>query len=528
MKSCTEGEGPIVDSRPRLSPSIAPAALFALLTLLLAACSAPSLKKELVRDPPSYARPPAGAGVLRELADRVRQQHGADHSGFRLLDRNEDALAARLALIDSAVSSIDIQTYLWYPDNSGRLILERAVRAANRGVYVRLLIDDLLTIGQDQLLYELNLRPNIELRLFNPWKSRGLLARGGEFIAEMERTNTRMHDKLLIADGSAAIVGGRNIGDHYFGLSHDYNFHDLDVLGFGEIAQQANGMFDHFWNSEWVVSADNLDTEVQPGYAERAWAELQENNREAPELGTWGLGARDWSAVLRNLADELHPGRSLLVYDETQGNTIAQNVARKMFGFLDLAQRELLITNAYIIPGQPAIDFVAGLVDRGVKVRILTNSLASHDVPAVNSHYKGWRDDFLEAGAELYELRHDAAIKPEVVDVPPVEGGFVGLHTKAVVVDREYAFIGSMNFDPRSFAINTEAGAFIRSPGLAEELARLMERDMQPENAWQVLQDEDGDIYWVNRDERVNRQPARSGGQRVMDLIFKVVPKEQY
>jgi putative cardiolipin synthase len=227
------------------------------------------------------------------------------------------------------------------------------------------------------------------------------------------------------------------------------------------------------------------------------------------------------------LAEELRIGTSLLVYDETADNTISQNVAAKMFGFMGLAQRELLITNAYIIPGQPAIDFIGSLTDRGVEVRILTNSLASHDVPAVNSHYRDWRDDLINAGAELYELRADAAIKA-LVDVPPVEGEFVGLHTKAVVVDREYVFIGSMNFDPRSFNINTEAGVFVRSPGLAGDLAGVMERDMSPENAWQVLLDEKGKPYWVNSDETVYKQPARDTGQRIMDKIFKVVPKEQY
>ena len=168
-----------------------------------------------------------------------------------------------------------------------------------------------------------------------------------------------------------------------------------------------------------------------------------------------------------------------------------------------------------------------GLTDRGVRVRILTNSLASHDVPAVNSHYKDWRDDFILAGTELYELRADAAIQ-DLVDVPPVRGGFVGLHTKAFVVDREYAFIGSMNFDPRSFNINTEAGAFIHSSGLAEELARVMERDMAPENAWRVLLDDKGKPYWVNSDETVTRQPARSGSQRIMDRIFRIFPREEF
>ena len=194
-----------------------------------------------------------------------------------------------------------------------------------------------------------------------------------------------------------------------------------------------------------------------------------------------------------------------------------------MFPWMNEAQEELLITNAYIIPSEKGIEFVRSLVDRGVKVRILTNSLASHDVPAVNSHYQKWRDDFILAGVELYEARPDPEMR-SIVNVAPIEAEFIGLHTKAFVVDRKKAFIGSMNFDPRSANLNTESGAFVHSPGLAEELARVMERDMLPENAWQVLMDEEGDLYWVNSDERVDKQPARSSGQRVMDKIMKIVP----
>lgn len=491
----------------------------------LAACAGPSLKSEIEQQE-TLSLPPAGTGVLFELAEEVKRQHGPDYSGFRLLDGSFDGLNARLALIDSAVSSLDIQTYLWYPDNSGRLLLERAVEAAGRGVHVRMLVDDLLTIGLDQTIYELNGHPNIEFRLFNPWEDRSTLARGGEMVARFERLNQRMHDKLLIADGRAAIVGGRNIGDHYFGLSEAYNFHDLDLVGFGHIAEQAIGMFEHFWNSEWVVSAINLDTVPDPLYARQTWYALQEKNRQAVELSSFGVEPADWTETLQNLADELHPGTSELVYDEAAGEEIAQNVAATMFPWMNLAREELLITNAYIIPSQTAIDFFQSLTDRGVRVRILTNSLASHDVPAVNSHYREWRDDLILAGVELFELRADAAIK-SLVEVPPVSGEFVGLHTKSFVVDREKAFIGSMNFDPRSFNINTEAGALVHSPGLAEDLAQVMERDMLPENAWQVLLDEKGKPYWVNSDERTDRQPARDGSQRVMDKIFKVIPKSQ-
>ena len=291
----------------------------ALAIILAAGCSGPALKKEVVREEASFALAPATEGALWAVANNVLLEHGPEHSGFRLLDKSYDSLVARLVLMDSAVSSIDIQTYLWYPDNSGRLILERAIEAADRGVKVRLIVDDLLTIGLDQVIYQLNQNPNIEFRLFNPWKNRSMLSRGGEMVAEMERLNQRMHDKLIIADGNAVVVGGRNIGDHYFGLSYDYNFHDLDLLGFGHIARQANGMFDSFWNSEWVVSAINLNAEPDPEFARQKWSELQERNRAAPELQVFGTEPADWREVLAAVADELHPGTSLLVTTKPGG-----------------------------------------------------------------------------------------------------------------------------------------------------------------------------------------------------------------
>jgi putative cardiolipin synthase len=493
----------------------------------LTACTTVSLREDTVRSDPSYAQPPATNGPLADIARKILNENGPGASGFKLLDKSYDGLLWRLVLIDSAVSSLDIQTYLWYPDKVGRLILEHAVRAADRGVRVRLIVDDLLTIGLEQLLYELEAHPNLELRLFNPWEHRGTLSRAGEMIAQMERLNTRMHDKLLIADGNAAVVGGRNIGDHYFGLSDAYNFHDLDILGIGHIGRQANVMFDSFWNSEWVVSAKNLETEHDAEFAAKKWQEIMKKNRAAEELNQFGAEPKNWDRELSALVHELHIGTSNLIFDEATADEVNQNVAAKMFNIMGLAKKELLITNAYIIPGQPAIDFIQGLTDRGVRVRILTNSLASHDVPAVNSHYEGWRDDLIHAGAELYELRADAAIQ-SIVDIAPVKGEFVGLHTKSVVIDRSIVFVGSMNFDPRSFNINTEAGVVVESRELGEALAQIMERDMSPKNSWQVLLDDDGEPYWVSSGEVLKTQPARGGMQRAMNVIFKMFPKDQY
>jgi len=499
----------------------------AALALVLWACAGPQLQQDTERPAPSHASPPATSGVLADIAGRIHASSGPQYSGFHLLDGSHEALNWRLALIDSAVSSLDIMTYLWYPDASGRLVLERAVLAARRGVRVRLVVDDLMTIGQEQLLADLARQPNIELRLFNPWKKRSLLSRGGEMVAEMERLNTRMHDKLLIADGRAAIIGGRNIGDHYFGLNKSYNFHDLDVLAIGEMAQQSNDMFDQFWNSEWVASAKNLTTKPDPDRAAAAWTKLQKENREAEVLAAFPTEPKDWIAELTELEALLHPGTGDLIYDEVSAAGISQSMIAKMFAIFDRAEEELLVTNAYIIPGERGIEFLRTLNARGVDVRILTNSLASHDVPAVNSHYEPWRDDIIGTGSKLYELRADADIQ-SIVDVPPVAAKFVGLHTKASVSDGRLVFIGSMNLDPRSGAINTEMGAVIDSPGLGRELRELMLRDMSPENAWEVSLAEDGRLQWTNSEETVRKQPTRGFLQHVMNAIFKVVPKEQF
>ena len=498
-----------------------------IVAIALLACAGPQLQTDLERPEPSYALPPATDGLLAEMAGRITAAHGEEHSGFHLLDGSHESLSWRLALIDSAVSSVDIMTYLWYPDAAGRLVLERAVLAAHRGVHVRLVVDDLMTLGQEQLFADLARQPNIELRLFNPWKKRDIASRGGEMIAEMERLNTRMHDKLLIVDGRAAILGGRNIGEHYFGLNKNYNFHDLDVLAIGNMAQKSNDMFDHFWNSEWVASAENLTTEPDPQRAAEVWTTLQQKNRAAEELSSFPVEPRDWSGELAELEPQLHPGTGQVIYDEVSAAGVSQSMIGKMFAIFDQAQHELLITNAYIIPGERGIEFLRALNARGVDVRILTNSLASHDVPAVNSHYEPWRDDILDTGTRLFELRADAVIQ-SIVDVPPVAAKFVGLHTKASVADGRLSFIGSMNLDPRSGAINTEMGAVIDSEGLGAALRTVMLRDMSPENAWEVTIGDKGKLQWQNSDETVTRQPTRGFMQHVMNLIFKVVPKEQF
>jgi len=505
------------------------------LVMLLAGCAAQRFEPA-PRPAPEYALPARPDDAFSFIESGIASRHGETFSGFLLLDTNEDGLRWRLALLDSARYTIDVQYYLWYGDDSGLLMVERLLQAADRGVRVRLLVDDINLLLRDAATVRLrdqgaallDSHPNIELRLFNPWTKRGLAARAGEALTDMRRLNQRMHHKMLVVDNRAAIIGGRNIGDEYLGLNEGFNFHDLDVLGIGPVAREASAVFDTFWNSDWVLPAAALDIEAAPAAAARARVELRSRLAAAKSLTRFPVETLDWTTQIRALRDGLHVGESEILTDVPQAGAIDQDMIAAMRGLMASAERELLIVNAYIIPYEQGIGILRGLDERGAKVRILTNSLASHDVPAVNSHYKKRRRDILQAGAELYEMRHDAAIKLDVADTPPVSAKFMGLHSKAMVIDRRRSYIGSMNFDPRSAAINTEMGVVIDSPGLGEELARLIERDMEPENSWEVQLVDGNKLQWVSSDATVTRQPARNWWQRVEDVFFMLFPAELY
>jgi putative cardiolipin synthase len=411
------------------------------------------------------------------------------------------------------------------------------IAAADRGVRVRLLFDDLNTLLHDMDSVELrdaalamiDRHPNIEIRVFNAWRSRDLLGRAAEAAAQFERLNRRMHNKQMIVDNRVAIIGGRNIGDEYFGLNTGFNFHDLDVLGVGPVARQASTVFDRYWNSDWVRRIPFADPAAGP--PERSTAQAEALARlEADARGRILLaGDQSWRPQLHELGASLHPGKSSVHTDSPSRAAAVHNHVPEAFrALMRSAQDEVLIVNAYIIPDANFMADLRELADRGVRVRILTNSLASHDVPAVNSHYERYREPILRAGAQLYELRADAAVKSAQVEFPPFRGRFVGLHTKAMVIDRQRSFVGSMNLDPRSEIINAEMGVLIDSPALAAALAAGIERDMGPENSWQVTLDADGRPKWSNDREMRTTQPARSAMQRIENLVFKLFPPSLY
>jgi putative cardiolipin synthase len=513
--------------------ALAMAALL-LATLLLAGCA--TAPATFPRPAPEYAQPPQPDGEFSQLEAKIRQTHGDDSSGFLLLDENREGLEWRLALVDSARHTLDLQYYLWFGDESGLLLMKRVVHAADRGVKVRIIIDDLDTMLRDAATPELrdmatagiDAHPNIEIRLFNAWKSRSLIGRGAEMVGNMERLNRRMHNKLMIADNRAAIMGGRNIGNEYLGLNADFNFHDLDVLGIGPVARQATGVFDRFWNSEWVMPVSVLHEPVSQQDLKATYEPVTKQLQASKKLTGIPVEPQEWSRTFDALPGSLSIGTSRTFTDSPDHTAVTHRMSPAIRELITSAREEVLITNAYIIPDQHIVDGLHELTQRGVKLRILTNSLATHDVPAVNSHYKQWRKPLIKAGVELYEVRPDAAMRHQIADTPPVDAGFMGLHTKAIVVDRKRVFIGSMNLDPRSGEINSEMGVIVDSPDLARKLADVMARDMSPENSWRVELDPEGDLRWVSGAEVLTSQPARGFMQRVQDVIFMMFPKDYY
>ena len=517
----------------------------ALPTLILVGCTS-AVKAPFEMPQAEWALPATTDGVLAQMETDVaaRAQSTRNHtgnsgegiSGFKLLNRGEDALRWRLALIDSATQSIDTQYYLYHGDSTGLLFTSRLLEAADRGVKVRIIIDDIGTLAlspsqaklRDSMGALMIAHPNISLRLFNSSGNRNLIGRGWNFATEFEQLNHRMHNKSLTVDNHATIVGGRNIGDEYIGLNAHFNFRDIDVLGFGPVARQTSSVFDAFWNSGWVMTADpSTQTKAEDIYATQRLA-MERELRQSEALERFSLAARSWESEFEALTPSLHLGPSEVLTDKPGSSGISNDVFDWVTQNLPTVQTELLITNAYLIPETQGVAMLDDLVAAGAEVTIHTNSLASHDVPAVNSHYKVWRKPILESGASLFEARYDASIKTSIVDTKPISSRYMGLHSKSLVMDRRFAVIGSANLDPRSAFLNSEMIAIIDSKSLAEELAQAILLDTSAANSWEVSLNEKDQIIWSNDVESVSRQPARNGWQRFQDLLFMLFPKRLY
>ena len=503
------------------------------LVVALSACS--SLRTRYVKSYSNAFAPPKNTLTTRYVASTTAGH--TNESGFRLLTNNNDALMSRVVLADRATQSIDLQYYIFDADPTGRLIAQHLLAAADRGVRVRLLVDDLDSGDAEHMLDALDAHANIEVRLFNPFHTRNpsIFSKIGQFMMDGPRLNRRMHNKSFIVDNTAAIVGGRNIGDAYFETGETQHFRDLDVIMIGPVVPEASRAFDTYWNDQASYPVKAFDTTHADG------ADV-DKLRERLKTDARPLSPSDYASVLvdalpggRNID---HPGQwawgpARLVADNPQkvdneDDDPAILLQPKLDTMIGSAQSEVLLISAYFVPGEEDTKYFTALAKRGVKVRVLTNSLAATDEPLVHAGYSRYRRELLDGGVELYELR------PLVGNQPAAHGASSGvsLHAKCIVVDRQRIFIGSMNMDQRSKLLNTEMGVVANSPDLASAVGDYFERAIRPKNTFHVALDGNGPhatMIWQSIDEQGNpvtyrHEPDVSIPRRVEVDVMRLLP----
>jgi putative cardiolipin synthase len=484
--------------------------------------------------PANVARPASKAfnapdeTALGHLTQQRRAQAGArSDSGFHLLDSVDVAFTSRLALIEGAQRTLDLQYYAIHADASTEQLLERLRAAAARGVRVRILLDDFNSVGGDAQVLRLAFLKNIELRLFNPLPGSraSLLGRIFTSLYDVDGIQKRMHNKLFIADNAWGIAGGRNLGDAYFGRGADSNFVDLDVLATGRIVRDMSASFDRYWNNklaypvEALLDKDDLDRLRKPQAPASVAADVSQapavtptpttaaatvthTTSVLPDVTATGVQTRrldlqqvplTWapSALMVDRPGKVGPGDD----EVDSGETVIDG----LLALMEQTKSDLLIVSPYFVPGQEMMKTFADLRQRGVRIRVLTNSLASNDAPAAHAGYARYRKRLLALGVELYEMRSEqegsagglgSGINAHAAQLqgPFGSGGGIGgskastgrasLHSKAVIIDGRLAVIGSMNLDLRSQLQNSEVALVIRSPVLSGAALRLVESSL--------------------------------------------------
>ncbi len=480
--------------------------------MLLTSCA--TLREDVPRGKPSMALAPDPAAPLGVLsAEYISATGGA--SAFRLLDSGQAALAARMALIEQARHSLDLQYYIFRSDTAGKLMMDALIRAAERGVRVRLLLDDMYSPENEPTLIGLDAQPRIQVRLFNPFRVRGNspLGRFMEFLTSDGRVNRRMHNKLFLVDNHFGIAGGRNIGDEYFQADDAVAFRDLDVLATGPVVQELSRAFDKYWNAEQVVTTRALPRGSESRQTLRDALKLEVaalRTRQADSLtgfqridvlgAAHGSGWGPWTGgAAEILIDE--PGKT---NKEVKKSDLP--VGQLLRHGRDV-RRELLIASPYFVPGEKGVEWLRQIqMQDGVKVRVLTNSLAATDVAVVHAGYAKYRRPLLAAGVQLYELKPLRV--PQVWGPHLIKGSSrASLHGKAVVFDRKVAYVGSMNLDPRSVVLNTESGLLLHGEALVGQVADFIEQALQPSRSYRLSLgqvDEAGEPALLWHDQRVD------------------------
>ncbi|MEK2644351.1 phospholipase D family protein [Bdellovibrio sp. BCCA] len=435
----------------------------------------------------------------RLLAPSIEANPGK--SGFYPLQAGTDAFVARLESVRRAQKSLDVQYYIWHDDLVGKILFYEILAAADRGVRVRLLLDD-LHIGQyEELLLVLDSHPFIEVRMFNPFANRSLRFLD---VFRFSQINRRMHNKVLIADNQTAIIGGRNIGNEYFTASPDENFGDFDVWCFGPVVKESSQSFDLYWNHRLSVPIKELNKrevqgtelaslqndlkavaqseEAKPYLKELAESSLAKSIENRKVHSFWGK-AQVFSDSPEKVAGESYKKTSML-------NQVTALPIK--------SSKEIFIVSPYFIPGKNGVEYFKKKSKEGVKVTVFTNSLASNDVPLVFAGYKKYRKGLLKVGVEIYEMRPRISAQKKKFSSSLSAGARLGLHGKAYVFDRRVMFVGSMNLDPRSVELNSEMGVLFESPELAQKFVELTLNEL-PDVAYKVTLNE-GKLQWTTQE----------------------------
>jgi len=500
---------------------------------LLGACGA----LPIARDRPAghAAAPDRSTRLAKIVADSTPP---GEHSGFRLMPLGVYSLDARIQLAQRAQQSLVVQYYQLENDATGRLLMRAVREAAARGVRVRVLVDDLYTAKSQQPLLALSRTPNVEVRLFNPFccGRDGFLSRFVASPQDIPRLNHRMHNKLFIADGVVAVVGGRNIADEYFVLSQAQNFIDMDALVVGRVVAELEAIFDAYWNAVQVWPIADI-VRASPSSPEDfdAWIGMRSPppKIELPPSDVLGYGP---------IAEELDGGRMGLLWGEAHAladpptkpaamsadEALATSVTMKVWGLLMDARFEVDLTSPYLVPGEKGMAAFEDLSRRKVKLTLLTNSLAANDEPLVHTGYARYRERLLASGADLYELSPERTTANKRFDM---FGNSLGrLHAKTAAIDRRRVFIGSMNLDPRSATQNTEMGVVVDSPQLAREMLRVINIS-KLQNSYRLRLDQrTGALEWLTTDgekEMILRSEPESGFFKRFynSLIAPIVPE---
>jgi len=521
--------------------------LAVLVVALLGGCASLPPGSDYPRSESAALAHPEETRLGRQFENAAAEHNG--NSGFRIIPVGADGFLTRMQVIQAAERTLDLQYFIFRGDETGRLLTGAVLRAADRGVRVRILIDDGETVAGDGQITALEAHPSVEIRIFNPFAYRGssMLLRAVEFLFNASRLDYRMHNKLLVVDNAVALIGGRNIGDQYFQIDPDAQYADDDVFAAGPIARQLSATFDEYWNNALSIPSEALSG------GKSSHSALNEHRQDLKEESQQ-LKADGVDYVKRVASGEpfngMLSGRLPLIWAPAQlicdspdkkkvesGEMVGRLMNRAVANATVAVQSELLMVTPYLIPGEEGTQLFKELRQRNVRVRVLTSSLESSTVLLAQAGYMHYRVPLLENGVELYEIRSllgNARGSGQTAAISRY--GNYSLHAKLFVLDRQRLFIGSMNFDQRSMHLNTEIGLIIDSPALAQQVAARFEAMVHPANAYalELRSDPAGgppSLVWHTQEDgksvEYDVEPARSDWQRIKVNVLTLLPMDK-